>query len=75
MMDRGIKYCSYYISYRDSDTELMNKITEMKDNVQLLGFKLYNIRIGPMGTEAANSLVSETFVSSYRFLFYSKQLV
>lgn len=65
MMDRSIQYCSYYISYRDSDTDTMNQIEKMKDNVQSLGLQLYNIRVGPMGKEAANSLVSETFVRSH----------
>ena len=63
MMDHSIQHCSYYISYRDSDANIMNNIKRMLEDVQSQGLNMYTIRLGPMSKESVNTLVSQTLVS------------
>ena len=68
MLDHSIQYCSYYISYRDSDAEIMDNINQLIECIQVQGHsQFYSIRVGPIAKEAVNTLVSESLVSTWCF--------
>jgi predicted ATPase len=65
IVDPTIKFCSYYLSYRDSSAADANiPIENMIKGIQVQGLQIYCIRMGPIGKEAVNALVSETLVST-----------
>jgi predicted ATPase len=58
VLESKIRHCLYCMSYRNTKSE--QGIQQMLDGIQDQGAHIWNIKLGPMGKEAIDCLVSET---------------